>query len=211
MREGTSWLRRGFSRFVVTAVVLAGVSVLAMASPAVGAETTTATVVVEASTPILASGVVVDGVTNDVVVTASGEWNIGGTHFLGDAFGPEGSPNTEYRETCMLVTDVPFGTLVGTLDGGETWFAIGAGPTTVTGAGDLGLAANDCMGPNGIGDWRYYTDHAGSVTVTITSTPRPPTSASQCKNGGWRSFGIFRNQGDCVSFVATGGRNAPAG
>jgi len=39
-----------------------------------------------------------------------------------------------------------------------------------------------------------------------------PTKADQCKKGGWRSYGTtFKNQGDCVSFVATGGRNAPAG
>jgi hypothetical protein len=28
-----------------------------------------------------------------------------------------------------------------------------------------------------------------------------PTSKDQCKNGGWRTFGMFKNQGDCVSFV----------
>jgi hypothetical protein len=36
------------------------------------------------------------------------------------------------------------------------------------------------------------------------------TSKEQCKNGGWQSFG-FKNQGDCVSFVATGGKNPPSG
>ncbi|MDR0359310.1 MAG: ubiquitin family protein [bacterium] len=41
--------------------------------------------------------------------------------------------------------------------------------------------------------------------------PALPTSRDQCKNGGWMSFGVFRNQGDCVSFVSTGGRNAPSG
>lgn len=30
----------------------------------------------------------------------------------------------------------------------------------------------------------------------------------QCKNGGWQSTG-FKNQGDCVSFFATGGKNPP--
>jgi hypothetical protein len=30
------------------------------------------------------------------------------------------------------------------------------------------------------------------------------------KNGGWRSYGVFKNQGDCVSFVATNGKNPPA-
>jgi hypothetical protein len=38
-----------------------------------------------------------------------------------------------------------------------------------------------------------------------------PTTAEQCKIGGWRQYGVFKNQGDCVSFVATGGRNQPAG
>jgi hypothetical protein len=39
--------------------------------------------------------------------------------------------------------------------------------------------------------------------------PRLPTSKDQCKNGGWRTYGVFKNQGDCVSFVATGGKNPP--
>jgi hypothetical protein len=39
-----------------------------------------------------------------------------------------------------------------------------------------------------------------------------PAVKDQCKNGGWRNYGTtFKNQGDCVSFVATGGRNSPAG
>jgi hypothetical protein len=38
-----------------------------------------------------------------------------------------------------------------------------------------------------------------------------PTSKDQCKSGGWRNYGVFKNQGDCVSYVATGGKNPPAG
>jgi hypothetical protein len=38
-----------------------------------------------------------------------------------------------------------------------------------------------------------------------------PTSKDECKKGGWQTFGVFKNQGDCVSFVATGGKNPPAG
>jgi hypothetical protein len=38
-----------------------------------------------------------------------------------------------------------------------------------------------------------------------------PTSKEQCKNGGWKSFGTaFKNQGDCVSFVASGGKTKPS-
>lgn len=38
-----------------------------------------------------------------------------------------------------------------------------------------------------------------------------PANAGQCKKDGWKAFGIFKNQGDCVSFVATGGKNPPSG
>jgi hypothetical protein len=37
-----------------------------------------------------------------------------------------------------------------------------------------------------------------------------PASREECANGGWRGFGIFKNQGDCVSFAATRGKNPPA-
>ncbi len=60
----------------------------------------------------------------------------------------------------------------------------------------------------------------GLYTVTITSpftavqsfTVRClPKDTAECKNGGWQTFGVFKNQGDCVSFVATGGKNPPSG
>jgi hypothetical protein len=38
-----------------------------------------------------------------------------------------------------------------------------------------------------------------------------PTGADQCKGSGWQTFGVFKNQGDCVSFVATKAKNQPAG
>jgi hypothetical protein len=41
--------------------------------------------------------------------------------------------------------------------------------------------------------------------------PSLPTSKDQCKKNGWLNYGIFKNQGDCVSFVATGGKNPPSG
>jgi hypothetical protein len=50
--------------------------------------------------------------------------------------------------------------------------------------------------------------YAGQTfTKTIAVTCDKPTTSEQCKNGGWRSFGVFRNQGECVSFVATNGKN----
>lgn len=50
--------------------------------------------------------------------------------------------------------------------------------------------------------------HAGSSGSTQVAVISLPTSKDQCKNGGWRQCGVFKNQGDCVSFVATKGKNA---
>jgi hypothetical protein len=44
----------------------------------------------------------------------------------------------------------------------------------------------------------------------VTDSHALPTSKHECKNGGWKSFGVFKNQGDCVSFVTTSGKNPPA-
>jgi hypothetical protein len=54
-----------------------------------------------------------------------------------------------------------------------------------------------------------FTNETGDVVVTDRQPL--PTSKDQCKNAGWKSFGVFKNQGDCVSFVATNGKNPPGG
>lgn len=59
---------------------------------------------------------------------------------------------------------------------------------------------------------------AVGASAAITPPPLPlPTDTDQCKDGGWETFTgtyeewLFKNQGDCVSFVSTDGRNEPAG
>jgi hypothetical protein len=42
--------------------------------------------------------------------------------------------------------------------------------------------------------------------VIVTDMQPLPTTKDACRHGGWREFPGFRNQGDCVSFVATGRR-----
>jgi hypothetical protein len=37
--------------------------------------------------------------------------------------------------------------------------------------------------------------------ITVHDAVPFPTAKDQCKNGGWRAFPQFRNQGQCVSFV----------
>jgi hypothetical protein len=47
--------------------------------------------------------------------------------------------------------------------------------------------------------------------ITIVDARPLPTRQEQCKNGGWKTYDAFKNQGDCVSFVATKGKNQPGG
>ncbi|MDH3397948.1 MAG: hypothetical protein OEM81_08980, partial [Acidimicrobiia bacterium] len=65
---------------------------------------------------------------------------------------------------------------------------------------------------------RYSIGSPSSATVTIIDNDGTailsgslPTTKDACKKGGWVGFGVFKNQGDCVSYVATGGKNPPAG
>ena len=57
------------------------------------------------------------------------------------------------------------------------------------------------------------TDGVGDACDSVDNSL--PTSKEQCKKDGWRNYykgttRRFKNQGDCVSFVATGGKNPPA-
>ena len=63
------------------------------------------------------------------------------------------------------------------------------------------------------------TDVAGNEASVIHSyvvVANTPSNKAACKKGGWQDytdhFGTpFKNQGDCVSHVATGGRNLADG
>jgi hypothetical protein len=60
------------------------------------------------------------------------------------------------------------------------------------------------------------TADVSNITVNgVLQEPAPatPTTKDQCKDGGWKTFTnpSFKNQGDCVSFVATNGKNPPSG
>jgi hypothetical protein len=97
----------------------------------------------------------------------------------------------------------------------------GAGVSyTVTAADDVDASPEvACTPPSGstfpIGTTRVTctaTDDAGNKTTkSFDVAVRLPSSTVECRQGGWRNFGsLFKNQGDCVSFVATGGKNPPA-
>jgi hypothetical protein len=52
----------------------------------------------------------------------------------------------------------------------------------------------------------FNEDFTSSLTETV---PALPATKDECKNGGWQTFGVFKNQGECVSFVANGGKKPP--
>jgi hypothetical protein len=88
--------------------------------------------------------------------------------------------------------------------------------TYVFTAETLAAAGNQVPFPTGtIQAVDILIDVQGTADITnITvngqvQTPTPQAAKDQCKNGGWRNFTSprFKNQGDCVSYFATGGRN----
>ena len=57
-----------------------------------------------------------------------------------------------------------------------------------------------------------YAVNFNHNNMTITDALAVPTSNNQYNNGGWRDFeAVCKNRGDCVGFVATGGKDQPAG
>jgi hypothetical protein len=103
--------------------------------------------------------------------------------------------------------------------GGAGYYGGGGGATGIRAASGGGggggsdfcssnASVSGCSISSGAGTLTMAGAKAGDAEVTITYTP---VTMEGCKKGGWQSFGVFKNQGDCVSYVATGGKNAPAG
>jgi hypothetical protein len=62
--------------------------------------------------------------------------------------------------------------------------------------------------------WTHYALFGipqDDLAFKASFSPSLPTSKAQCMQGGWKTYGVFKNQGDCISFVATGGKTPPGG
>jgi hypothetical protein len=109
--------------------------------------------------------------------------------------GPVTCLNVQGNVALLTVFDDLFGTVsVRITDAGSTGDAMEAFPTP-----------GGCPGP-----LLQYVPIAFSGDIVVVDAPTAPASKDQCRNGGWQTYEVFENQGDCVSFVATKGGNAPA-
>lgn len=102
---------------------------------------------------------------------------------------------------------------------------------TFTGNGDTSAGCTQTNADTVVCHYPYFNNYHKSdhfdFSVSTSATPgnyviqvyldvhaKLPTTKAECKDGGWQNYWsapgapMFKNQGDCVSFVATGGRNA---
>lgn len=77
-------------------------------------------------------------------------------------------------------------------------------PADINPSVPFGVDNSPCIGVDGTQPMQGNIDE-----INVTRGSPTPTSTEQCKKGGWQAYGVFKNQGDCVSFVATGGKNPP--
>jgi hypothetical protein len=115
-----------------------------------------------------------------------------------------------YTDNSVITTGDVAGTVQGNaFDVVITWSAQSAGHYTAT------------VTPSAMTNGTTYDVHNPSSTANWSATgtdpcEQAPTSKDQCKNAGWASGTLvdasgnpFKNQGDCVSFVASGGKSDP--
>jgi hypothetical protein len=83
----------------------------------------------------------------------------------------------------------------GTLPAGLTLSSAGVlgGTPTTAGTANFTVRASNAGGAS--------TEVVNLQVVPPVVVPPMPTSKDECKKDGWRTFGVFRNQGDCVSYV----------
>ena len=127
----------------------------------------------------------------------------------GSCVGPDdGHANVDLSGTPFQVRDTftldgwfPYGSINGSyLYWGETRL-VDTQTFSLTGGGYCGgLGPNPGGNINSDGGFDLQLAYNGGFSV----------GKDTCKKGGWTAFGVFRNQGDCVSYFATQGRNGPA-
>jgi len=101
--------------------------------------------------------------------------------------------------------------VTGTVSGNDITFHL---VYTGTGAGYYSDAIGTITSATSMnGTWIDSSSQSGTWTGNGTATvvPTAPTDKNQCKKDGWKNLvhpdgSPFKNQGDCVSFVASNGK-----
>jgi hypothetical protein len=89
---------------------------------------------------------------------------------------------------------------------GQDAFPLDAGESADNDGDGTGDNADTDDDNDGVADSDDACATQAGDAPTGCPVPALPTSRDDCKRGGWRTYGArFRNQGDCVSFVATRG------
>lgn len=96
-------------------------------------------------------------------------------------------------------------TTINSLNATCNWWGAANGPGPVATGSGSNVTTNVAFSP-----WLTSANLSGSCGSTS------PTNRDQCKNGGWQNLTdinsrSFKNQGDCVSFVATNDKNKANG
>jgi hypothetical protein len=140
------------------------------------------------------------------------------TYSLFDVSTPAATLNANAGPSQTLFNDLGSGTSFGSFpvaDGSETdvlSFPLNAAGVAAFNAARGGFFSIGGWTPDVASFGESYL-FGGSEIVFLTETQLVvtclPATEQECKNAGWRAFGVFQNQGDCVSFVATGGKNPP--
>jgi hypothetical protein len=91
---------------------------------------------------------------------------------------------------------------------------VAAGTATISYAGNCINAGNTCQATATFAGSANFLSSSASTGIVIKLPVA--TSSGQCKQGGWQYVtddlgNLFKNQGDCVSYVATKGTNKAAG
>jgi hypothetical protein len=73
---------------------------------------------------------------------------------------------------------------------------------------NVGDSSGSDIGLDGYLD-NVAVDITGGVTIYDFEPATTPVNKDECKKGGWMTFNtpVFKNQGECVSFVASGGKS----
>ena len=101
-------------------------------------------------------------------------------------------------------------------EGGGSIPPVSVVSSMVVGTNTMILRVEDWGGLAGFNYRAVITMNAPSPIVTLPAALPVPVTANDCKNNGWKSLvdtlgRAFKNQGDCVSFVVTKGKNGANG